>query len=161
MADVITTVSWNGELRFTGTNAKGRQTMFDGNTQSAASPVEILLEALGACMAVDVVVVLEKSRTPAARIDVTLEGDRHSPEPRYLTAVRPRFDVWGDGIKPNAVARSLRLSLTKYCSVFHSLRSDLVLQASYRLHATGAEAAGEYLDLDISTPTDELIEPIA
>ncbi len=161
MADVTTTVSWNGELSFTGTNAKGHQTMFDGKTQTAASPVEILLEALGACMAVDVVVVLEKSRTPATRIEVTLEGDRHSPEPRYFTAMRPRFDVWGDGIKPNAVARSLRLSLTKYCSVFHSLRSDLVLQASYRVHATGAEAAGEYLELDISAPTDELIEPTA
>ena len=161
MADVTTTVIWNGELSFTGTNAKGHQTMFDGKTQAAASPVEILLEALGACMAVDVVVVLEKSRTPATRIEVTLEGDRHSPEPRYFTAMRPRFDVWGDGIKPNAVARSLRLSLTKYCSVFHSLRSDLVLQASYRVHATGTEAAGEYLDLDVSAPTDELIEPTA
>jgi putative redox protein len=161
MADVITTVSWNGELSFTGTNAKGHQTRFDGNTLAAASPVEILLEALGTCMAIDVVVVLEKSRTPATRIEVTIEGDRHSPEPRYLTAARPRFDVWGDGIKPNAVARSLRLSLTKYCSVFHSLRSDLVLQASYRIHAAGAEAAGDYLELDISAPTDELHDPNA
>ena len=63
MADVTTKVSWNGELSFTGTNSKGHQTMFDGDKRAAASPVEILLEALGACMAIDLVLVLEKSGT--------------------------------------------------------------------------------------------------
>lgn len=159
MADVTTTITWNGGLKFTGVNAKGHQTILDGKTLEAASPVEILLETLGACTAVDVVVVLEKSRTPVARLEITLEGDRHTPEPRYFTAIRPRFDVWGDGIKPEAVARALRLSLAKYCSVYHSLRADLVVQPAYRVHRAGAEAAGEYLALEMTAPTGDLEEP--
>lgn len=159
MADVATSIVWEGGLKFTGKNAKGHTTAFDGKTLDAASPVEILLEALGACTAVDIVIVLEKRRTPAARIEVTLEGDRHSPEPRYFTAVRPRFDIWGDGIKPTAIAQALRLSFTKYCSVYHSLRNDLVLQPTFRVHAAGAEAAGEYTVLEMGVPTGELEEP--
>lgn len=159
MADVITSITWEGGLKFTGRNAKGHTTVFDGKTLDAASPVEILLEALGACAAVDIVVVLEKRRTPATRIEVTLEGDRHSPEPRYFTEVRPRFDVWGNGINAAAVARALRLSFTRYCSVYHSLRSDLVVQAAFRVHAAETEAAGEYEALEMGVPTGELEEP--
>ena len=159
MADVTTTLVWDGGLKFTGTNAKGHQTVLDGKTAEAASPVEILLEALGACTAIDVVIVLEKSRTPVARLEVKLEGDRHSPEPRYYQTIRMQFDVWGAGIKPEAVARSLRLSFTKYCSVYHSLRGDLVLQPAYRVHAEGAAASGEYLALEMGVPTGELEEP--
>lgn len=159
MADITTSIVWEGGLKFTGKNVKGHTTVFDGKALDAASPVEILLEALGACAAIDVVIVLEKRRTPATRIEITLAGDRHSPEPRYFTAVRPRFDVWGDGINATAVARALRLSFTKYCSVYHSLRDDLVVQAEFRVHAADAEAAGEYETLEMGVPTSELEEP--
>ena len=159
MSDVTTTLVWDGGLKFIGTNAQGHSTVFDGKTGVAASPVEILLEALGACTAVDVVIVLEKRRTPVTRLEVTLAGDRHSPEPRYFTAARLRFDVWGADIKPEAVARALRLSFTKYCSVYHSLRSDLVLQPAFRIHAEGAAAAGEYIMLEMAAPTGELEDP--
>ena len=144
MADMIAKLVWQGGVRFTGTNADGIETAIDGDHRNAASPVEILLEALGACSAIDVVLILEKMRMPAARLEVSLDADRHSPEPRYLTRVRMRFDVWGDGIQSEKVARAVWLSLVRYCSVYNSLRSDLIVQPQFRLHASGAEASGEY-----------------
>ncbi len=144
MSDATVKLSWDGGLKFTGVNEKGHQTVIDGDKQSAASPVELLLEALGACSAVDVVLILEKMRTPAQRLEIVLDGDRHSPEPRYFTKTRARFDVWGDGINPDKLARAINLSFAKYCSVYHSLRPDMKLQAEFRLHTTGAEASGEY-----------------
>ena len=156
MSDVAVKVNWEGGLRFKGTNANGAETLFDGDEQSAATPVEILLEALGACSAVDVVVILEKQRTPAARLEVSLAGNRHTPEPRYFTEVQLQFDVWGEGLKPEKVARAISLSIGKYCSVYHSLRADLKVQPTFRIHASGAEAAGDYQAVEMAAPTGEL-----
>src|SRR5262245_10978859 len=131
MSDMTVKLNWNGGQKFTGVNAGGLETVIDGDGLAGASPVELLLESLGACAAVDVVVILEKSRTPATKFEVRLEADRHSPAPRYLTEVRMLFDVWGECIKPAKLARAINLSIGKYCSVYHSLRDDLVVQPQF------------------------------
>lgn len=155
MSDLTVKLNWNDGLRFTGVNARGIETAIDGDSQSGASPVELLLEALGACVSVDVVLILEKGRTLAAKIEVTLEGDRTQKEPRYLTDARMSFDAWGDGINPHKLARAINLSINKYCSVYHSLRDDVKLQAQFRIHATGAEASGDYQEVEMAMPTSE------
>jgi len=156
MSDLTVKLNWNGGLRFTGVNAGGIETAIDGDGQSGASPVELLLEALGACMSVDVVLILEKMRTAASKVEVTLEADRHRTEPRYLTNARILFDVWGDGVTPDKLIRAINLSISKYCSVYHSLRDDLKLQSQCRIHATGAQASGDYLVVEMAPPTSEL-----
>lgn len=150
MSDVSVKVNWQGGLRFTGVNAGGIETAIDGDKKTAPTPVELLLEALGACTAVDIVIILEKQKTPAARLEVTLDGDRHSPEPRYFTGVRLRFDVWADGVKPEKLERTIDLSISKYCSVYHSLRKDLTLEVEYRLHPSGGDGAGDYSRISIT-----------
>jgi len=156
MSDLTVKLNWNGGMKFTGVNAGGLETAIDGEKQSGASPVELLLEALGACVSVDVVIILEKARMPATKFEVTLEGDRHSPEPRYLTGVLMLIDVWGDAINPDKLARAINLSIAKYCSVYHTLRGDLKLQPRFRIHVTGAEAAGNYQAVEMAPPTSEL-----
>ena len=148
MSDVAVKLNWNGGMKFTGLNATGFETIIDGDRQSGANPVEILLEALGACTAIDIVVILEKQKTPAERMEVTLEGNRHSSDPRYYTNVRLRFDLWGHGIKQEKLERAINLSIGKYCSVYHSLRADLKLQTEYRIHAPNQDATGEYFAVD-------------
>lgn len=155
MSEVTVQLNWNGGLQFTGTNARGHAITVDGNKEAGASPVELLLEALGACAAVDVVVILEKVRTPATKLAVTVEGERQRAEPRYFTAARLRFDVWGAGVNPDKLARAINLSLGKYCSVYHSLRSDLKVQAEFRIHAPETEAGGEYQPVALTTPPGE------
>lgn len=156
MSEVMVQLNWQGGLQFTGTNARGHATVLDGNKEVGASPVELLLEALGACAAVDVVVILEKVRTPATKLTVSVEGERHSPEPRYFTDARLRFDVWGADVNPDKLARAINLSLSKYCSVYHSLRSDLKVQAEFRIHAPETEADGVYQPVALTTPPGEL-----
>ncbi len=150
MSDLTVKLNWNGGMKFTGVNAVGLETVIDGDKQSGATPVELLLESLGACVSVDIVVILEKSRTPATKLEITLEGDRHTPEPRYLTGVLILFDVWGDAINPDKLARAINLSISKYCSVYHSLRSDLKLQPRFRIHITGEEATGNYQAVEMA-----------
>ncbi len=156
MSDVTVKLNWTGGFRFTATTASGKETLIDGDKETAPTPVEILLEALGACSAIDVVGILEKVRTPAQRLEVMIEGDRHHPDPRYLTDARIGFDVWGDAINPDKLSRAINLSIGKYCSVYHSLRPDLILKAEYRIHATGAQATGDYQTVEMAAPTGEL-----
>ena len=145
MSDVTVSLKWTDGLSFSGVNAGGHEIIFDGERRSGASPVEILLEALGACTAIDVKMILEKMQTPATRLEVILDGDRNNAEPRYFRAVRVRFDVWGEGISSDKLARAIKLSFDKYCSVYHSLRSDLQVSKEYRIHRPESEAVGEYL----------------
>jgi putative redox protein len=156
MNDLTVKLNWNGWSRFTGVNAGGIETAIDADRQSGASPAELLLEALGACASVDVVSILEKMRTPPAKFEVTLEADRYRTAPSYLTGARMLFDVWGDGITPDGLVRAINLSISKYCSVYHSLRDDLILRPQFRIHTTGAEASGDYQVVEMAPPTSEL-----
>ena len=134
MSDVKVKLDWNGGMKFTAVNASGQQTVIDGDRKTAASPVEVLLEALGACTAIDVVLILEKMRTPAKKLEVTIDGNRRQTDPKYYTDLRVRFDVWGDAIKPEKLARAINLSFEKYCSVYHTLRPDLKVETEFQIH---------------------------
>jgi putative redox protein len=136
-------------------NASGVNTAIDADRQSGASPAELLLESLGACASVDVVSILEEMRAPAAKFEVTLEADHHRTDPSYLIGARMLFDVWGEGVTPDKLVRAINLSISKYCSVYHSLRDDLKLWPQFRIHATGAEASGDYQAVEMAPATAE------
>lgn len=156
MEKVNVTLNWTGGKAFTATNGTGRQIVLDGAKEAGPSPMDLLLEALGGCSAIDIVVIMEKVRTPLSRFEMTIEGVRNETDPKYYTAAVLRFDVWGEGINPDKLSRAINLSIFKYCSVYHSLRTDLRLQAEYRIHAVGAEATGDYQLVEMSVPTGEL-----
>jgi putative redox protein len=156
MNDLTVKLNWNGWSSFTGVNAGGIETAIDADRQSGASPAELLLEALGACASVDVVSILLEMGTPAAKFEVTLEADRYRTDPGYLTSAKMLFDVWGDGITPDKLVRAISLSISKYCSVYHSLRDDLQLRPQFRIHATGAQASGDYQAVEMAPATAEI-----
>ena len=145
MSDVRAKVVWKTGLEFTCLTSGGVETPMDSNALAGASPVEILLEALGVCGAIDVVTILEKQRTPLSRMEIQLEGNRHSTAPRYFTGAVARFDLWGEGITEAKAAKALALSYVKYCSVYHSLRSDLEFSVEFRVHDSQLDAPGDYL----------------
>jgi putative redox protein len=85
-----------------------------------------LLLSLAACMAVDVRMILEKGRVPLEELVVEIEGDRLPEPPRRFTRLRLTIRLRGPGEEHEArIARAVALSRDKYCSVFHSLRTDL------------------------------------
>jgi putative redox protein len=156
MSDLTVKLNWNGGSRFTGMNAGRIETAIDSDKQFGASPAELLLEALGACASVDVVSILEEMRTPVAKFEVTVEADHYRTGPSYMTSARMLFDLWGDGINLDKLVRAINLSISK-CSVYHSLRDDLKLQTLFRIHATGAEASGDYQMVEMAPPTTEIV----
>jgi putative redox protein len=120
---------------FIGKADSGHATVLDwsGGTNSAPSPVEMLLLSLGACSAIDVVSILEKARTPAESFRVELSGERAEAHPRVFTKIHLTYVVKGKGIKPAALERAIHLSEEKYCSISAMIRDVAKIKSTYRI----------------------------
>jgi putative redox protein len=97
------------------------------------SPVQALVESLGACMGMDLVHFLERSRAPATKLSVTMTAHRAPDHPRRLVAVELFADIHG-GASDEVVTRGLALSREKYCSVWASLRQDITFTTRFTVN---------------------------
>lgn len=130
-------LEWRGEgTRFVGERG-GMRTEIDGSGETGTSPVALLLEALAACSAADVVEILHKGRQEPRGLRVTATGERRPEPPRYFTRVELRFRIAGP-VERKKAERAVELSLEKYCSVSHTLRRDLELAWSVELEGEDA-----------------------
>ncbi len=128
---------WDGGLRFTA-GAGGNVTRLDGERQTGSSPMELLLASLAGCMAIDLVHILGRMRTPPRSVRASIEGTRAESHPRRFTKIVLRFEIKGDGIEPASVERAIRLSRETYCSVYSSLSPDIDLEIQYNLDSQTA-----------------------
>ena len=127
-------LSWTGEdLRFHGGPEGGPQVSMDGDSREGPAPMEMLLLSLAGCMAVDMKVILEKSRVPLEGMDVEVEGVRAENDPKRYTRIDMTFRLDGPGEEDEGrIARAVELSRDKYCSVFHTLRPDIDVEIHTR-----------------------------
>jgi putative redox protein len=123
-ADLRTGVRWIGGVRFEAGPA-GRSVRIDGDSKDGPSPPETLLCALSTCAAVDVVLMLEKRRTPVATFEMDVTAERADGTPRRVTKAHLHFRISGMGIERSYVLRAIRLSVTKYCTVRDTLDPDM------------------------------------
>ncbi len=131
-------VKWAGDLQFETTTSKGAQLLLDGHSAGSCSPTEALLSALCSCMAIDVLMILQKMRVPPQSLSVRAAGRRRKEQPRYFTGVDLEFLLDGAASKKQ-VERAIKLSADRYCSVLHSLRNDLDL--SWMIQRTASNKA--------------------
>jgi len=117
-------IDWAGGLQFDGGRLDGPKVRIDGDTRTGPSPFDALLAALAACAATDVVQIMEKQRTPLKSLSVRVEAQRVAIIPRRLASAVLHFTLEGAGITPEKAERAVELSVTKYCSVGSSLRTD-------------------------------------
>ena len=92
-------------------------------------PMDALLLAVAGCMAVDVQVILERSRVPLTGLEVEVEGERAPTHPKRYTRIHMAYYLEGPRKKHQGkVERAVELSREKFCSVLHSLRPDISLE---------------------------------
>lgn len=111
----------------------------DKERASAATPMELLLLALGGCTAVDVVSILKKKRERVTGYRVEVRGERRAEHPRAFTRIEVRHVVRGHGVSEKAVAAAVELSETKYCSVAATLRPGVELVTTFEVVEEEAE----------------------
>ena len=96
--------------------------------------MDALLLAVAGCMAVDLQVILERSRVPVTGLEVEVEGERAQTHPKRYTRLTMAFQLEGpeEGHR-GKVERAVQLSREKFCSVLHSLRPEIELEIAIRL----------------------------
>ena len=117
-------VDWAGGLQFDAGRLDGPKVRIDGDTRTGPNPVDTMLAALAACAATDVVLIMDKQRTPLQSLSVRVEAQRVSSIPKRLAAAVLHFTLQGAGVTPEKAERAVELAVTKYCSVGASLRPD-------------------------------------
>ena len=120
-------IDWEGDLRFRGGPPGAPATLVDGDNAAAMGPMSMLLTSLAGCTGADMVHILARMRVPLARCRIVAHGTRREQEPRRYVAIHLVFEVAGDGIDHEKAKRAAAMSLEKYCSVVHSLASDIAV----------------------------------
>ncbi len=126
------TVRWAGEaLRFEGGRAGGPVAVIDADGKIAPSPVTLLLVSIATCSAADVVSIAVKMRIALRSLEVVIDADRADDHPRRLLRAHIGFRiVGGEAGDESRLQHAIDLSHEKYCSVLHSLRSDVEVKTS-------------------------------
>jgi putative redox protein len=119
------TLAWQERLVFRGGEPGGPVTTIDGDNAAAPGPMLTLLLAAAACTGADVVTILEKMRVPPRELRIEANGVRREEEPRRYTAIHLEYHLAGEGLDEARARRAIELSITKYCSVIHSLAPDI------------------------------------
>ena len=101
--------------------------MIDGeqHAKTGMNPMEVLLNALGACSAFDVVEMIRKRRLELLEYRIDLEGERADDVPAYYTKIHARHVINAPGLKREMAERFVDLAMNKYCSVAASLTADI------------------------------------
>jgi putative redox protein len=126
-------IQWAGGLRFEAGRAGGPKVRIDGDAQSAPGPFDMLLAAIATCACVDVVVILEKQRTPVQTLNVRVEANRVDATPRRLASAILHFSITAPGSTVEKATRAIELAVTKYCSVRSSLIADAAVSWTVEL----------------------------
>jgi putative redox protein len=125
----VVDLTWTGDLVLSGTTGTASITL-DSAGLAGPSPVQALAFAVAGCMTMDLAHILRKGRQPFRALRSHLVADRAPDDPHRIVRMHLEVSVEGD-VPADAVARAIALSYEKYCSVWHSMRKDIVFTTSH------------------------------
>jgi putative redox protein len=135
MAETKATVHYGGNDFFIGISPAGHAQVMEtnGDRSSAATPIELLLIAVGGCMASDVVDILRKKRQIVSDYKVEVVGERREDFPRSFKSIRLHHILTGESLSENAVKQAIELADSKYCSVAATLRPTAEISVTFEV----------------------------
>jgi putative redox protein len=127
-------VKWMGEQKFVAASPSGHAIVVDSDreTNNAPGPMELVLMALGACTATDIVIVLKKKRQKLNQLEVICSGQRAAEPPTVWTKVEILYRLRGE-LDDAAVKRAIELSEEKYCSVAAMMKETAKISWRYEI----------------------------
>lgn len=128
-------------LRFVGVTPSGQRVMIDNEKEARTGmgPMELLLNALAGCAAMDVVLMLGKRKLTVNDYRIEMSGERADGTPSPYTKITAKhvFDV--PGLDEATARRFAGLAMHKYCSVGASLNAELEVEVELLHQEDAAE----------------------
>lgn len=107
-----------------------------GGRDLGPRPMELVLMGTASCSAVDVVLILRRSRQEISDCVVDIEGERASEDPKVFTRIHFHFVLTGKSLSPSHVERAIRLSKEKYCSATAMMAKTATISTDYEIRET-------------------------
>jgi putative redox protein len=136
MANVMAgLVRYGGNGFFIGISPSGHATVLetDGKRNAATTPFELLLIAVGGCMASDVVEILQKREEQITGYHVQVQGERRQDPPRSFAKINLHHVIVGHRLSEDAIHQAIESSNSKFCSVAATLRPTAEVTVSYEI----------------------------
>jgi putative redox protein len=131
-------LKWQGGMKFIATADSNHDVILDsdpsvGGTDLGSRPMELILEGLAGCTAMDVISIMRKKRQNVTGYEVTAHAERANQHPKVFTAIEIKYTFWGKNIDPKAVERAIELSEQIYCPAQAMLAQVVPIKLSYQI----------------------------
>ena len=108
-------------MHFAGSTDNGLEAHFDsspdhGGTGRGPSPMQMMLQSVAACSAIDVINILEKRRLTLSGLVIDMTAERADTHPRIFTSMHLRYRVTSPDATDEEIRRAIELSQDQYCS---------------------------------------------
>ncbi len=132
-------LDWVREELFVGVDRYGHPVVL-GSTPSASErrglkASDLLLLSLISCAGHDVVGILRKQRQQLRDVRIYADGEQDDEPPYRFRRIHIRYRLVGHNLNEAFIARAIKLSETKYCSVYATLRDAVELSSEYEIVA--------------------------
>ncbi len=112
-----------------------------GGQNLGCRPMELMLLGLAGCTAIDVRLILQRSREVVTDCVIEAEGERAAEDPKVFTKVHLSFRVTGRKLNRAKVERAVQLSHEKYCSATAMFLKTAAITHSIEVLEAGAADA--------------------
>jgi putative redox protein len=130
----IATVRWIGEKKFIGIDSTNHSVVLSTPDDGVGmKPSELLLVALAACTAVDVVEILSKKRIGLSGLEIQASGEQDADPPWTFRKIHLKYILKGKGLTEKSVEQAIQLSEEKYCSVSATVRGTAEITWNYEI----------------------------
>lgn len=130
------TVRWIGGKQFIGIDSTSHSVVLSTPDEGVGmKPSDLLLVALAAYTAVDVVEIIAKKRLHLDSLEIRADGEQDSDPPWTFRKIHVHYTLRGTDLTETAVKQAIDLSEEKYCSVAATLRGVAEITTSFTIEA--------------------------
>lgn len=128
-------VTWIENFKLEGLTDNGKTVMMDtGENAVAASPAQLLLQALAGCTMMDCVLIITKARKTIDKFWVDVTAEEAETHPKVFTKIHVTYNFTGKDLDKETIERAIKLSEEKYCRVHAMLSKSSGITSSYNIN---------------------------
>jgi putative redox protein len=124
-------ITGNSPLNYSCSNEQKKKIKLSGD-KTTVSPMESVLMAAASCSSVDIELILKKMRQNLEKLEVEVDAERATTEPKVFTKIHLHYILKGK-LKIDKVKEAVDMSVNKYCSVLTMLAKTAEIRTSFEI----------------------------